>query len=252
MTGRLTGKIAVVTAAGQGIGKAVADRFAAEGAQVWASDLDADKLTNPAFADARALDVTNSQAVETYAKEVGAVDILANIAGFVHHGTVLDCTDEDWDFSFDLNVKSMHRTIRNFMPAMLARAAETGKTASIVNMSSGASSIKGAPNRYVYGASKAAINGMTRAIATDFAAQQVRCNAICPGTVQSPSLEARISELGEQMGGYEKAHELFLSRQPMGRLASVEEIASLALYLASDEAAFVTGSEYKIDGGWTI
>ncbi|MEO0637176.1 MAG: SDR family oxidoreductase [Pseudomonadota bacterium] len=252
MTGRLEGKIAVVTAAGQGIGKAVADRFAAEGASVWASDLDASKLTNPAFADARSVDVTDSSAVAAYAAEVGEVDVLANIAGFVHHGTILDCSDEDWDFSFDLNVKSMHRTIRNFLPAMLRRAEATGKTASIVNMSSGASSIKGAPNRYVYGASKAAINGMTRAIATDFAAKQVRCNAICPGTVQSPSLDDRMNKLGEEMGGYDKAHALFLSRQPMGRIATADEIAGLALYLASDEAAFVTGSEYKIDGGWTI
>ncbi|MEN0087922.1 MAG: SDR family NAD(P)-dependent oxidoreductase, partial [Pseudomonadota bacterium] len=140
MTGRLTGKIAVVTAAGQGIGKAVADRFVAEGATVWASDLDASKLTNPGFADERALDVTDSDAVSAYAKDVGALDVLANIAGFVHHGTILDCSDEDWDFSFNLNVKSMHRTIRNFLPAMLARAEETGRTTSIVNMSSGASS----------------------------------------------------------------------------------------------------------------
>ena len=251
MGGRLDGKIAVVTASGQGIGKAIADRFAAEGAVVFASDLDAAKLTNPAYHDARALDVTDSAAVADYASSVGAIDVLANIAGFVHHGTVLDCSERDWDFSFNLNVKSMHMMIRGFLPAMLKRAEETGRTASIINMSSGASSIKGAPNRYVYGATKAAVIGLTKAVATDFAARQVRCNAICPGTVESPSLEQRMQTLGQQVGGYDEAYRMFLSRQPMGRIARADEIASLALYLASDEAAFVTGSAYTIDGGWT-
>ncbi|MEO1747887.1 MAG: SDR family oxidoreductase [Pseudomonadota bacterium] len=252
MTGRLSGKIAIVTAAGQGIGKAIADRFASEGAQVWASDIDASKLGNPAFADAAVLDVTNGDAVKAYAEKIGSIDILANIAGFVHHGTVLDADDAAWDFSFNLNVKSMHRMIRAFLPGMLDRVAETGKTASIVNMSSGASSLKGAPNRYVYGATKAAVIGLTKGVAVDFAAKQIRCNAICPGTVESPSLEERMQKLGEQVGGYDKAYEMFLARQPMGRIATADEIASLATYLASDEAAFVTGAEYKIDGGWTL
>lgn len=146
----------------------------------------------------------------------------------------------------------MHRMIRAFLPGMLGRVAETGKTASIINMSSGASSLKGAPNRYVYGATKAAVIGLTKGVAVDFAAKQIRCNAICPGTVESPSLEERMQKLGEQVGGYDKAYEMFLARQPMGRIATADEIASLATYLASDEAAFVTGAEYKIDGGWTL
>ena len=252
MPGRLEGKIAVVTAAGQGIGKAITDRFAEEGAKVWASDLDASKLDNAAYADVRALDVTDTDAVNAYAAAAGGIDVLANVAGFVHHGTVLDCDETDWDFSFDLNVKSMHRTIRAFLPAMLERAAGTGSTASIVNLSSGASSIKGAPNRYVYGATKAAIIGMTKAVATDFIGQNLRCNAICPGTVDSPSLQRRIETLGEQMGGYDAAHAQFVARQPMGRIARASEIADMAVYLASDEAAFVTGTAMVIDGGWTL
>lgn len=252
MPGRLEGKIAVVTAAGQGIGRAIADRFAQEGAKVWASDLDAAKLDISACADARALDVTDTEAVNAYAKAAGQIDVLANVAGFVHHGTVLDCTEKDWDFSFDLNVKSMHRMIRAFLPAMLERAARTGSGASIVNLSSGASSIKGAPNRYVYGATKAAVIGMTKAVAMDFIGRNVRCNAICPGTVDSPSLQQRIQELGRQMGGYEAAHAQFVARQPMGRIARAGEIADMAVYLASDEAAFVTGTAMVIDGGWTL
>ncbi|MEL6201081.1 MAG: SDR family oxidoreductase [Pseudomonadota bacterium] len=252
MTGRLSGKIAVVTAAGQGIGKAIANRFTAEGAAVWASDIDESKLDNPHFANTAALDVTDGETVKAYAHDIGSIDILANIAGFVHHGTVLEADDAAWDFSFDLNVKSMHRMIRAFLPGMLGRVAETGKTASIINMSSGASSLKGAPNRYVYGATKAAVIGLTKGVAVDFAAKQIRCNAICPGTVESPSLEERMQKLGEQVGGYDKAYEMFLARQPMGRIATADEIASLATYLASDEAAFVTGAEYKIDGGWTL
>ncbi|MEM1376360.1 MAG: SDR family oxidoreductase [Pseudomonadota bacterium] len=252
MSGRLEGKIAVVTAAGQGIGKAIADRFVAEGAEVFASDIDVSKLKNPNFADARALDVTKSAAIQAYAHEVGEIDILANIAGFVHHGTVLDADEDAWDFSFNLNVKSMHRMIRAFLPAMLDRVGETAKTCSIINMSSGASSLKGAPNRYVYGATKAAVIGLTKGVAVDFAARQIRCNAICPGTVESPSLEDRMHKLGEDLGGYDKAYEMFLSRQPMGRIATADEIAGLATYLALDEAAFVTGAEYKIDGGWTL
>ncbi len=251
--GRLDGNIAVVTAAGQGIGKAIADQFVAEGATVFASDLKADLLTNPGFADVRALDVTDGAAVETYAADVGRIDTLCNIAGFVHHGTVLETSDEDWDFSFDLNVKSMHRMIRSFLPGMRGRRVEIDQPgASIINMSSGASSLKGAPNRYVYGATKAAVIGLTKAVAADFAAEGVRCNAICPGTVESPSWRDRVEALGKDMGSFEAAHEAFVARQPMGRVARADEIGALAAYLASDESAFVTGAELKIDGGWTL
>lgn len=252
MAGRLNGKIAVVTAAGQGIGKAVADRFAAEGATVWASDIDASKLTGRPYNDVHALDVTDTQAVNAYAAQVGHIDILANVAGFVHHGTVLECSEENWDFSFNLNVKSMHRMISAFLPGMLARAADADHAGSIINMSSGASSIKGVPNRYVYSTTKAAVIGLTKSVAMDFIGHNVRCNAICPGTVESPSLQQRITELGEQLGGYDKAYEMFVARQPMGRIATAQEIASMALYLASDEASFVTGTEMRVDGGWTL
>lgn len=252
MSKRLDGKIAVVTAAGQGIGRAIADKFAAEGAQVWATDLDASKLDNPAFKDGRSLDVTDSGTIKAFAKEVGEIDILANIAGFVDHGTVLDCDDDKWDFSFNLNVRAMHHMMQNFLPGMLSRAESTEKSASIINMSSGASSIKGVPNRYVYGTTKAAVIGMTKSVAMDFIKQGIRCNAICPGTVHSPSWEQRVHELGEEVGGYDKAHEIFVSRQPMGRVGTAEEIAALALYLASDESAFTTGTAIPIDGGWTI
>lgn len=249
---RLEGKIAVVTAAGQGIGRAIADRFAAEGAKVWASDLDPTKLDNPAFADARALDVRDTSAVNAYAEAVGSIDILVNVAGFVHHGTVLECDEDAWDFSFDLNVKSMHRMIRAFLPAMLERQKTNATSGSIINMSSGASSLKGAPNRYAYGATKAAVIGLTKAVAQDFIRQNIRCNAICPGTVRSPSWEERVAELGKQMGGYDKALDAFVSRQPMGRVGEADEIAALALYLASDESAFTTGTAIPIDGGWTL
>ncbi|MFD0915315.1 SDR family oxidoreductase [Pseudahrensia aquimaris] len=250
MAGRLDGKRALVTAAGQGIGRAIADMFAAEGAEVIATDLSVDKLDG--FSGVvRALDVCDSDAVVALAKDVGSIDILANIAGYVHHGSVLDCDDAAWDFSFDLNVKSMHRMIRAFLPSMLERTAAGGK-ASIINMSSGASSIKGAPNRYVYGATKAAVIGLTKSVAVDFIKQGVRCNAICPGTVRSPSWEERVAELGKEVGSAEKAMEVFVSRQPMGRVGEANEIAALALYLASDESAFTTGTVIPIDGGWTL
>jgi len=252
MAGRLKGRIAVVTAAGQGIGRAIAEAFVAEGATVYASDIARDKLDGLAKAKKAKLDVLSSKAVAAYAQKVGPVDILVNVAGFVHHGTVLDCDDEAFDFSFDLNVKSMHRMIRAFLPGMLARAKETGASASIVNMSSGASSIKGAPNRYVYGATKAAVIGLTKAVAIDYVRQGVRCNAICPGTVRSPSWEARVEELGRSVGGTDKAMEMFVSRQPMGRVGEASEIAALAVYLASDEAAFTTGVAIPVDGGWTL
>lgn len=247
---RLAGKRALVTAAGQGIGRAIADMFAAEGASVVATDLRVDLLKGFS-GTAAALDVRDTAAVDAMAKEVGGIDILANVAGFVHHGSVLDCSDDDWDFSFDLNVKSMHRMIHAFLPGMLERA-ETGKGGSIINMSSGASSLKGAPNRYVYGATKAAVIGLTKAVAADFIKQGVRCNAICPGTVRSPSWEQRVEDLGKELGGKDKAMELFVSRQPMGRVGEATEVAALATYLASDESAFTTGTAIPIDGGWTL
>lgn len=252
MSNRLSGKIAVITAAGQGIGRAIADRFTAEGAEVWASDIDATKLDNASFADARALDVTKTSAINNYAAEIGPIDILVNVAGFVHHGTVLDCDEAAWDFAFDLNVKSMHRTISAFLPAMLERAKEKQTSGSIINMSSGASSLKGVPNRYAYGTTKAAVIGLTKAVAADFVKQGIRCNAICPGTVHSPSWEARVGELGKTIGSYEEAHAQFVSRQPMGRVGTPEEIANLALYLASNESSFTTGTAIPIDGGWTL
>lgn len=251
MAGQLEGKIAVVTAAGQGIGRAIAEAFAAEGATVHASDLDLDKLDGLDVSKAR-LDVTDTQAVEAYAQAVGGVDILANVAGFVHHGTVLDCTEDDWDFSFDLNVKSMHRMIRAFLPEMLTRAAANETSGSIINMSSGASSLKGAPNRYAYGATKAAVIGLTKSVAQDFIRQGVRCNAICPGTIESPSWHGRVEELGQSVGGADKALAMFVERQPMGRVGRPEEVAALAVYLASDAAAFTTGTAIPIDGGWTL
>lgn len=251
MAGRLKGKIAVVTAAGQGIGRAIAEAFVAEGATVFASDVERSKLDGLKRAKKGKLNVLSGRAVESYAARVGEIDILVNVAGFVHDGTVLDCDDKAWDFSFDLNVKSMHRMIRAFLPGMLLRSAETGKTVSIVNLSSAASSVKGAPNRYVYGSTKAAVIGLTKAVAADFVARGVRCNAICPGTVRSPSWEARVEEMAKSIGGNDKAMEYFVSRQPMGRVGEPEEIASLAVYLAGDESAFTTGTVIPIDGGWT-
>ncbi len=252
MAGRLKGKIAVVTAAGQGIGRAIADAFAAEGATVFASDLDKTKLEGLKRAKKARLDVLSSRAVEAYAARVGEIDILANVAGFVHHGSVLDCTEKDWDFSFDLNVKSMHRTIKAFLPGMLRRQKANGTSGSIINLSSGASSLKGAPNRYAYGATKAAVIGLTKSVAIDFIRDGIRCNAICPGTVESPSWHDRVETLGKSVGGKGKALEMFISRQPMGRVGKASEIAALAVYLASDESAFTTGTALPIDGGWTL
>lgn len=247
MSTRLKGKKALLTAAGQGIGAATARAFAAEGAQVYATDLNDQLLQKLAAAlpgiQTRQLDVRDTQAVNALATELGAIDILFNCAGFVHQGTILDCSEEDWDFSFDLNVKSMYRTCRAFLPAMLA-----AKKGSIINMSSGASSIKGAPNRFVYGTTKAAVIGLTKSLAADFIRQGIRVNAICPGTVESPSLEERIAALGD----IEKARKEFIARQPMGRLGKPEEIAALAVYLASDESSFTTGQIHIIDGGWTL
>jgi len=252
MAGRLKGKRAVVTAAGQGIGRAIAEAFVTEGAEVFASDLDRTKLEGLRRAKKAKLDVMSTRRVEAYAEKVGEIDILVNVAGFVHHGTVLDCTEKDWDFSFDLNVKSMHRMIRAFLPGMLARAERQGTSGSIINLASGASSLKAAPNRYVYGATKAAVIGLTKAVAIDFIGKGIRCNAICPGTVRSPSWEARVEELGKSVGGKEKALEMFVKRQPMGRVGEPEEVAALAVYLAADESAFTTGTAIPVDGGFTL
>jgi 2-keto-3-deoxy-L-fuconate dehydrogenase len=243
---RLTGKTALVTAAAQGIGRACAERFAREGARVIATDIHIDALNDVPF-EVRRLDVRDTQQVNALAAELGAIDILLNCAGFVHAGSVLDCDESAWDVSFDLNVKSMYRTIRAFLPMMLERGG-----GGIINMSSAASSIKGVSNRFVYGASKAAVIGLTKAVAADFVARGIRCNAICPGTVMSPSLVQRIDEQARTQGKPRAEVEAaFVARQPMGRLGQPEEIAALAAYLASDEAAFTTGQAHLIDGGWS-
>ena len=248
MTDRLKGKIAVVTAAGQGIGRAIAEACLAEGATVWATDLDVAKLAGLPAATSRALDVRSTAAVDALAKEIGPIDVLVNAAGFVHHGSVLECSDDDWDFSFDVNVKSMHRTVRAFVPGMLERG-----NASIVNISSGASSVRGIPNRHAYGASKAAVIGLTKAVAADFMRRGIRANAICPGTVDSPSLDGRIAALAAQTGRSQAdVRKDFENRQPIGRLGTPMEIAMLAVHLASDESSFTTGSVYLADGGFSL
>lgn len=243
---RLKGKTCVVTAAGQGIGAATARAFAREGAKVWATDVDAAKLETLDGVDgvtARKLDVLDKAAIEKLAGETGAVDVLFNCAGFVHHGAVLEATDEQWQFAFDLNVRSMFWSIQAFLPGMLGKGG-----GSIINMSSAASSVKGAALRCIYGTTKAAVIGLTKSVAVDYVAKGIRCNAICPGTVQTPSLDERISSLG---GGAD-AKQFFLQRQPTGRFGSAEEIAALATYLASDESSFTTGTVNVIDGGWSV
>ncbi len=246
---RLKGKTAFVTAAAQGIGRATALAFAAEGAQVFATDLNAAMVTeiNGPGIQAFAMDARDPAAITAAAARVGPIDILFNCAGFVHQGTVLEATDDEWDFAFDLNARSMFRTIRAFLPGMLERG-----HGAIVNMASVASSLKGVPNRFIYSASKAAVVGLTRSVATDFVGRGIRCNCICPGTVHSPSLEARIQANAAAAGSLDAARAAFVARQPMGRLGTPEEIARLAVYLASDDAEFVTGQAVVIDGGLTL
>jgi 2-keto-3-deoxy-L-fuconate dehydrogenase len=251
MSGRLAGKTALITAAGQGIGRATAIAMAREGAEVCATDVKPallDSLHGIANVTTRALDVLDDAAIEKTLNELPPLDVLFNCAGFVHHGTILDCAPKDWDFSFNLNVRAMYVTIRCALPKMLARHQQSGKGASIINMASVAGSIKGIPNRFAYGASKAAVVGLTKAIAADFVQKGIRCNGIAPGTVDTPSLQDRINAFPDPV----EARKMFIARQPMGRLAKAEEIAPIVVFLASDEAAFVTGNIYSCDGGMTI
>ena len=253
MSNRLQGKTAFITAAGQGIGRAIAEAFVREGAQVIASDINAALLHALAEATgcrARVLDVTKADAITAMAAEVGPVNVLVNAAGFVHAGTVLDCTEAEWEFGFNLNVRSQYRLIRAFLPGMLATHGGSG--GSIINVASVAGSLKGAPNRFVYGATKAAVIGLTKSVAADFITQGVRCNAICPGTVESPSLRDRIAAQAQASGQtLAQVEAAFVARQPMGRLGRTSEIAALAVYLASDESGFTTGTTQVIDGGWS-
>lgn len=241
MSGRLTGKVALVTAAGHGIGRASAELFAAQGATVHAVDIDEAALASLSACEAHPADLTDAAAIAALPARIGPVDILFNCAGYVHSGTILECDEDDWAFSNSINVTAMYRTIRAFLPPMLDRRA-----GSIINMSSIASSVKGIPGRFAYGATKAAVIGLTKAVAADFVDRGVRCNAICPGTVETPSLQQRLRVTGD----YEAARKAFVGRQPMGRLGRPEEIAALALYLAGDESAFTTGAIHVIDGGW--
>jgi 2-keto-3-deoxy-L-fuconate dehydrogenase len=246
MAGRLAGKTAFITAAGQGMGRGAALAFAREGARVWATDLNAKTLSEIEGKDGirtRVLDVTDENAVKNVAGEVGDVDVLFNCAGIVHHGTILDCAPKDWDQSFAVNVKSMYLVTRAFLPGMLKKG-----RGSIINMASVASSIRGLPNRFVYGASKAAVIGLTKAIAADYVGKGIRCNAICPGTVDTPSLQGRINAQPDPA----QARKDFVARQPMGRLGTVDDITGILVFLASDESLFATGNAYSIDGGMTI
>ena len=252
MAGRLKGKLALVTAAGQGIGRAIAEMCLAEGAKVIATDLDATKLKSLKKATSFALDVRDTRQVDALAKDIikkfRAPDLLFNCAGYVHQGSLLECSEDDWDLSFDLNVKSMHRMLRAFVPAMLKNGG-----GSIVNISSAVSSIRGVPKRYAYGATKAAVIGLTKAVAADFIRNNLRCNAICPGTIQSPSLDGRIEAVAKNTGKSLKAvRDDFINRQPIGRLGTTAEVAALALFLASDESSYITGHTHLVDGGMAL
>lgn len=252
MGNRLKGKLTLVTAAGQGIGRAICEAFIEQGARVIATDVASEKLEGLKAEKTAELDVLSTEAVGIFAasieKELGTLDVLANVAGYVHQGTVLDCSEKDWDFSFDLNVKSMHRTIRAFLPGMVKNGG-----GSIINMSSGVSSIKGLPNRYVYGATKAAVIGLTKAVAADFITKGIRCNAICPGTIVSPSFEERVQAVAKQTGTpLEQVRKNFIARQPMARLGTAEEVAALAVFLASDESSYITGQPHLVDGGMAL
>lgn len=238
----LTGQVVLVTAAAQGIGRASAEAFQRAGARVVATDINADGLTGLSGCETARLDVCDTAQIEALCAQIGPVDVLFNCAGVVHGGSVLECSDADLDFAYDLNVKAMVRMIRATLPGMLAR----GKGGAIINMSSVASSIKGVPNRFAYSTTKAAVLGLTKSVAADYVAQGIRCNAICPGTVQSPSLDERLSATGD----YDSARKAFIARQPMGRIADAAEIADLAVYLA--RATYTTGQAVSIDGGWTI
>jgi 2-keto-3-deoxy-L-fuconate dehydrogenase len=252
MAGRLDQKLALVTAAGQGIGRAIAEAFLAEGARVIATDLDIAKLSGLEAARRYRLDVRSTAEVEalaaTLAKDPGALDVLVNCAGYVHNGSVLQCSEEDWSFSFDLNVTSVHRMLRAFLPGMLEKGG-----GSIINISSAVSSIRGVPNRYVYGATKAAIIGLTKQIAADFITRGLRVNAICPGTIQSPSLDQRIDAQAQASGHTpDEIRRGFIDRQPMGRLGTPREVAALAVFLASDESSYITGQPHLVDGGMAL
>ncbi|MCL6526248.1 MAG: SDR family oxidoreductase [Thermaceae bacterium] len=247
MAGRLKGKTALLTAAGQGIGRATAEAFIAEGAEVIATDLNPDLLTGLRCRTER-LDVLDQSAIEVLLGGLERLDVLFNCAGYVHSGSILECSDADWQFSFDLNVRSMFWTMRAAIPKMLA-----GGGGSIINMSSAASSLKAVPNRFVYSATKAAVIGMTKAVAADFVTRGIRCNAICPGTVESPSWRERVVHQAKAGGmSVEESRQAFIARQPMGRVGKPEEVAALAVYLASDESAFTTGQAHLIDGGWAM
>lgn len=249
-SGRLTGKTVLITAAAQGIGRASTELFAREGARVIATDISKqhlDELAGIAGVETRLLDVTDDAAIKQLVADIGTVDVLFNCAGYVAAGNILDCDDKAWDFSFNLNAKAMFHTIRAVLPGMLAK-----KSGSIVNIASAASSVKGVANRFAYGASKAAVVGLTKSVAADFVAQGVRCNAICPGTIESPSLNQRITTQAKESGKSEaEVRQAFVARQPMGRIGKAEEVALLALFLASDESAFTTGAIHMIDGGWS-
>ncbi len=243
---RLKGKIALVTAAGQGIGYASVMAMANEGATVWATDINPallERFKDYANIHTHVLDVMDKTAINAFAKKIPAIDVLFNCAGYVHAGTVLEATDDDWDFAFDLNVRSQFWMIQAILPGMLAK-----KSGSIINMASIASSLRGLPNRFVYGATKAAVVGLTKAVAADYVTQGIRCNAVCPGTVDTPSLGDRINAYADPV----EARKQFIARQPMGRLATAEEIAPVVVFLASSDSTFSTGNTYSVDGGMTI